>query len=62
MAKNGQWRVCACGCKRKFRPKVSTQRYFNRACKNRAGSARLRERARGYSELSAEAHGSLGES
>ena len=60
MAGNGKWRTCACGCGRRFRPRVRTQKYFEYACKNKAGQARLRERAKGFPERQAEAHGAMG--
>jgi hypothetical protein len=55
-------RTCACGCRKTFRPRQSNQKYKSRACQNRAGQARLRDRARKHSELSAEQNGVLGAS
>lgn len=47
------------GCKTKFRPSVSTQRYCTEKCANRASQARLRERAKRTTELEAEQNGAV---
>lgn len=39
--------VCMCGCGREFVPKVRTQLYFDRKCKNLAGIRRWRQAQRG---------------
>jgi hypothetical protein len=39
-------RTCACGCRKTFRPHVRTEKYLNAKHRNRAGQARLRERAK----------------
>lgn len=57
---NGKWRTCVCGCRRKFRSGIKNKKYFEYACKNKDAQRRLRERARGYSELHAAEVGANG--
>jgi hypothetical protein len=52
-------RKCA-ECKRVFKPVREYQLYCSRRCKNRAGSRRLRERAKNYVEMVAEHGGVMG--
>jgi len=56
----GRWKTCVCGCGRKFRSRIQKRKYFEYACKNKAAQARLRERAKGYTELHAAEVGALG--
>jgi hypothetical protein len=60
MPGNGKWRLCACGCGRKFRSHLKTRKYFEYACKNKDAQRRLRDRAKKYHEMNAEQNGAMG--